>query len=170
MRVTRCSSSFGVALFLLLTAAIEPVAAQNRGTVRGTVRSEDNSPIAGAQVSIPALRIGAVTNADPVADDRRKTVISVDDRSILDIRFYADLDSFGVAPDHHERPDGRAGLQRDIPAHECEWMDERHDGFQIGCRQRLPRVKREHGMRGRHGKTRILLWRKAGRTQAGLFF
>ena len=106
MRVTRCSASTCVAAVLLLLISTQPLAAQDRGTIRGTVRSEDNSPIAGAQVSIPALRIGAVTNADGrflipnvpagahtlnvtiigFAPEQRAVTVAADQPSVLDFR------------------------------------------------------------------------------------
>jgi TonB-linked SusC/RagA family outer membrane protein len=51
---------------VLLAGLSQPVIAQSTtGTIRGSVRdAETNAPIIGAQVSIPALRIGQVTNAD----------------------------------------------------------------------------------------------------------
>lgn len=53
----------GVAL--ALAAGAHPLAAQATGTIRGTVRNaEDNAPIGGARVSIEALRMATLTNAD----------------------------------------------------------------------------------------------------------
>jgi TonB-linked SusC/RagA family outer membrane protein len=50
---------------LVFLLAARDAEAQTTGTIRGTVRnSADNSPIAGAQISIEALRIGTTTNED----------------------------------------------------------------------------------------------------------
>lgn len=52
-------------LALLFVSRIQPAMGQGTGTIRGTIRdTETNAPISGAQVSIPALRIGQVTNED----------------------------------------------------------------------------------------------------------
>ena len=54
-----------VALSLAYLCIPHVLVAQAAGAIRGTVRSSsDNIPIAGAQLSIPALRIGVLTNED----------------------------------------------------------------------------------------------------------
>jgi len=53
------------ALAVLLTGAALPVAGQQAGSIRGVVRNvDDNTPIAGARVTIEALGIGTYTNED----------------------------------------------------------------------------------------------------------
>ncbi len=53
------------AIAVLLAGAARPLAGQATGSIHGTVRNaEDNAPIAGARVSIEALRMSILTNAD----------------------------------------------------------------------------------------------------------
>ncbi|HSL70082.1 MAG TPA: SusC/RagA family TonB-linked outer membrane protein, partial [Longimicrobiales bacterium] len=55
----------GLAVVSVLLGAVEGLPAQGTGSIRGTVRNaETNLPLAGAQVTIEALRTGTVTNAD----------------------------------------------------------------------------------------------------------
>ena len=52
-------------MLVLLTGAARPLAGQGTGSISGTVRHADHStPIAGVQVSIEALQLRTVTNAD----------------------------------------------------------------------------------------------------------
>ncbi|MCI0435123.1 MAG: SusC/RagA family TonB-linked outer membrane protein [Gemmatimonadetes bacterium] len=53
-----------VGLAALLMAAGPPLAAQQVGQVRGSVRAADGQPVQGAQVYVEGTRIGTTTNAD----------------------------------------------------------------------------------------------------------
>ena len=53
------------AMVVLAAASARPLPGQATGTIRGTVRNaDDNAPIGGARVSVEALRMAALTNAD----------------------------------------------------------------------------------------------------------
>lgn len=53
-----------LAFLALLTTAARPVAAQETGTIQGTVTDAQGSPVAGARVNVDGTAIGAATGSD----------------------------------------------------------------------------------------------------------
>lgn len=58
----RWVQAFSMAAFLMLSGGPPLAAQQTTGSIQGTVRSTEGTPIAGAQVSLEGTRLGGVTN------------------------------------------------------------------------------------------------------------